>query len=325
MFAHAVRVIFGLVVFSLFGHLAQSQTSGHSPGAELLGEKIHVDVDLVDVYFNVRQGGRFVHGLEAKDFVVLEDGRPQHIRFFSAEADAPLNLAILIDTSTSQLRVLDRQHEVGKRFLQQVIKHGDEGLVVGFDYYVQLQQDFTSSQDDLVTALGRATHGSTERTLELDPGKLPANRSTALYDAIHGTVSRRMYQRHGRKATIILTDGQDMGSRTSARTAIESALRAETICYVLLVGDPNFMARRDYVGMERMKVLANETGGRMIPIQRDLSNLEESLNVIAAELRNHYTLAYKPPYMSPTEYRQISIRCKRGYQVQARKGYYAKR
>ncbi len=287
---------------------------------------MHVDVDLVDVYFNVRHSGQFVHGLEAKDFIVLEDHVPQRVRFFAAESNAPLSLALLVDTSTSQGRVLDRQNEIGRKFLDQVLQKGDEGLVVSFDYYVQLQQDFTASHDELATALGRATHGSTARSTELDPGKLPKNRSTALYDAISGTAMRRMFNRHGRKAMIILTDGQDMGSRTEGREAIENALRADTICYVLLVGDPSYMRKRDYVGVDRMKVLAEQTGGRMIPVQKDLSNLEANLATVAAELRNHYSIGYKPRDVgSATEYRQLTIRCKLGYRVQARKGYYARR
>ena len=123
---------------------------------------------------------------------------------------------------------------------------------------------------------------------------------------------------------IILTDGQDMGSRTTLAQAIEAAVRADTICYVLLVADKNVIGNADYHGEQRMKDLTSRTGGRLIFVGSDLNRLQKSFSDVATELRHHYTLAYTPSKREPDgKYRTIRLRTRRGFHVQARKGYYA--
>jgi VWFA-related protein len=205
-----------------------------------------------------------------------------------------------------------------------VLTEGDQGMIISFDSYVDLKQEFTGDHEALLNAIGRARKENSRRTLQIDPGPVPKLRSTALYDSIAGAAQYRFAQRLGRKAMIIITDGQDIGSRKSAKEAIDAALRSNTICYVLLVGDRQYMQNSDYAGMERMKYLASETGGRMIEMSHNLKNLERSLLDIAAELRHHYSIGYTPIDRSHKgDYRRISIRCRRGFQVQSRRGYYA--
>jgi len=283
-----------------------------------------VDVDVVDVFFNVKQKGKFVENLSKEDFVLTENSRQQDISYFSAEAHAPLSLGMLIDTSDSEAPALQREHEVAKRFLDQVLTEGDEGMVVSFDSYVDLKQEFSGDHAVLLNAISHARNQYSRRAPQIDPGPMPRLRSTALYDAISGAAQYRFAQRRGRKAMIIITDGQDMGSRKSAKEAIEAALKSNTICYVLLVGDSQYMQSAEYAGTERMKYLASETGGRMIQMNHNLKNLEPSLLEIAAELRHHYSIGYSPQNRSHKgDYRRISIRCRRGYDVQSRRGYYA--
>lgn len=262
--------------------------------------------------------------LDKEEFLLTENGHEQFVRYFSAESHAPLSLAILVDASSSQRRVLPREFEVARRFLEQVLAPHDKALLVGFDYYVQMQQDFTSSPDLIMRALERSLQGSTTRTAELDPGPQPKARSTALNDAIFGVAEARMAHRGGRKVIIVLTDGQDMQSRRSAHEAIDAALKADTICYVLLLGDNKYTSNNEYVGIERMKRLTRETGGRVINVDADLGNLANSFQQIESELRHHYSVGYQSSDRTHDgRYRTIMIQSKHGFKVQARRGYYA--
>jgi VWFA-related protein len=299
-------------------------TAKREPAEKLIEDSIVVDVNVVNVFFNVRSGDRLVRDLKASDFQLFENGRPQEIRYFSSDSQEPLSLAIMVDSSTSQSRVLEQQQDIGRRFLQEILLPGDEAMVVGFGSFVQMHQDFTEAQENLLAALARASQGDTERTPLLDPGALPFRRSTALYDAVASTSRRRMGGRRGHKAMIILTDGQDMGSRTTINEAIEAAVRADTICYVLLVADKKVVGNVDYHGREWMKELTSETGGRLIFVGSDLNRLQESLSEVATELRHHYTVAYTSSNKElDGSYRTIRVRTHRGYEVQARRGYYA--
>jgi VWFA-related protein len=303
--------------------VAQPPHSG-SPTPAKFADTVVVDVDVVNVYFNVWSNSGLVQGLNSQDFRVYEDGRPQEIRYFAAESQQPLTLALLVDSSSSQKNVLDKELDVGTRFLQQVLRPNDEALVVGFDSQVQIHQDFTGSPEELATALANALKGTTAQTELFDSANIPKARSTALYDAIAATAQKRMQQRTGHKAMIILTDGQDMGSRHPVLEAMEAAERSDTICYVLLIGDKREMASVGYHGVERMRELANATGGRLIMVGNAMEKLEPSFNEISAELRHYYNLGYTPDRRQKHgEYRKITLKSTHGYKVQARKGYYA--
>lgn len=315
-----VAALLATLTFACIGAGAQSMGPTVLDG----GARLVVDLDVVDVYFNVRRGGQFVPNLNKEEFLLTENGHEQLVRYFSAESHAPLNLAILVDVSSSQTRVLPREFEVAKRFLDQVLAPSDKAMLVGFDYYVQMQQDFTSSPELIMRALERSLGGSTTRTAELDPGPLPKARSTALNDALFGVAEARMSHRGGRKVIIVLTDGQDMLSRRSPQEATHALLKADTICYVLLLGDNKYTSNNEYVGIDRMKRMARETGGRVINVDADLSNLAQSFQQIESELRHHYSIGYQSSDRTHDgQYRTIMIQSKHGFQVQARRGYYA--
>src|SRR6202030_2746121 len=103
-----------------------------------------INVKVVQVFFNVKEKkGALVPNLTKKDFEVYEDGKPQTIKYFSAESNLPLTLGILIDSSGSQLRVLDMEKEVGGAFLKQILTDKDEAYVIDFNVDASLVQDFT--------------------------------------------------------------------------------------------------------------------------------------------------------------------------------------
>ena len=114
-------------------------------------------VNVVNLFFNVKdKHGALVPNLAKTDFQVLEDGKPQTIKYFSTESDEPLTLGILIDSSASQTRVLDMEKEVGANFLREVLRPKDLAFVISFDVEVDLLQDYTNESHQLRVALDKA-------------------------------------------------------------------------------------------------------------------------------------------------------------------------
>ena len=91
-------------------------------------------------------------------------------------------------------------------------------------------------------------------------------RGTALYDAVYLASHDELSHEVGRKAMILLTDGEDQGSRLKIKDAIEAAQKADAICYVLLIADRGFYGFGGYSGDSEMRKLTQETGGRMIEV-----------------------------------------------------------
>ena len=128
----------------------------------------------------------------------------------------------------------------------------------------------------------------------------------------------------GRKAMILLTDGQDEGSRLKIKDAIEAAQKADAIVYVLLCADRGFYGGFGYGGEGDMRKLSEQTGGRVINVGNKFDKLKEAFDQIATELRSQYNIGYTPtnPKLDGT-YRKLEIKSKQNYKIQARSGYYA--
>src|SRR6202166_4770016 len=107
-------------------------------------ETLKVNVNVVGLFFNVKdKHGALIPNLTKNDFEVLEDGKPQTIKYFAAESNLPLTLGMMIDASGSQRNVIDMEKEVGGAFLRQILTDKDEAYVISFDISVDLLQDFT--------------------------------------------------------------------------------------------------------------------------------------------------------------------------------------
>jgi VWFA-related protein len=171
--------------------------------------------------------GALIPSLTKNDFELLEDGKPQTIKYFTAETNLPLTLGILIDTSGSQMRVLEMEKEVGGAFLTDILREKDEAFVIGFDVNVDLLQDFTNDVHRLKAALNKTKinvgHGS-GGIPGLGGGPVPTSnpRGTLLYDAVYLAAHDQLSHEVGRKAMILLTDGEDQGSQTMVRDAMEA-------------------------------------------------------------------------------------------------------
>lgn len=272
---------------------------------------IHVRVNLVNVLFTViDKKNRLVSNLNKDDFHVFEDNHAQSILFFSRESNLPLRAGILIDTSNSVRERLQFEQDAAVNFLNEILRPDqDQAFVVGFDVEPVMVQDYTGDVDKLSTAI---------RTLQAGGG-------TGMYDAIYYACKQKMVyipapEPYLRRVLIIVSDGQDNFSEHSRDEALAMAEKAEATIYAISTNWTGIGTRGDSV----LKYLAAETGGRaFFPFQA--SDLAESFQRIARELRSQYSLAYvSTDSAHDGSFRKISIKTdEKGLRVQAKTGYFA--
>jgi len=294
-------------------------------------ETLKVSVNVVGLFYNVKdKHGALIPNLTKNDFEVYEDGTPQTIKYFAAESNLPLTLGILIDSSGSQLRVLEMEKEVGGAFLKQILTDKDEAYVIDFNIDASLVQDFTRDVHRLQTAMNKVkiNTGITQPMIG-SGGPVPtasAARGTVLYDAVYLSAHDMLAKEVGRKAMILLTDGEDEGSQLKIKDAIEAAQKADAIVYVLLCADRGFYGSygMGYSGEGEMRKLTEATGGRVINVGNKFDKLREAFDQVANELRSQYSIGYTSTNTKlDGSYRKLELKSKQGYKIQSRAGYYA--
>jgi len=336
------RLVSLLVLLSLALSFAAAQQtpSAQQPSAGAKAEEsqqptetLKVNVNVVQLFFNVKdKHGALIPNMTKDDFTIAEDGQPQTIKYFTAESNLPLTLGIMIDSSGSQRNVIDMEKEVGGAFLKQILTDKDEAYVISFDITVDLLQDFTRDVHRLQAALNKAKVNVdyTSGIPGMGGGPVPQRNSpgTLLYDAVYLSSHDMLAKEVGRKAMILLTDGQDEGSRLKIQDAIEAAQKADAIVYVLLCADRGFYGGfgMGYSGEGDMRKLTEQTGGRVINVGNKFDKLKEAFDQIASELRSQYNIGYVPTNTKlDGSYRKLEIKNKQNYKIQARAGYYAGR
>src|SRR5947209_14270109 len=317
-----------------------------------------VKVKVVNMLATVRdKHGQIIRSLTKDDFTLEEDGRPQTIRYFTRETDMPLTLGLLVDTSRSQLRLLDQERSASHSFLNQMLRENqDSAFLIHFDSQVELLQDLTGSRQKLEQALGDVNMSPEERPVAGPGGPGPgghrrggwgghsAAAGTLLYDAVYLASDELMKKQTGRKALIILSDGVDQGSKLSLETAVATAQRSDTMVYSILFADDAFynqgsgpfggwgghhggwgrLPQEDHPnGKKIMEKLAKDTGGRFFEVSRRES-IEQIYAQIQEELRNQYSIGYTPDRPNPgAGYHKLHLAAKqKDMIVQTRDGYY---
>ncbi len=322
-------VVSWMLLFTAFACTALAQNENQQDDQNVPTFKANVNV--VNLFFNVKdKHGTLIPNMIKEDFQVFEDGKPQTIKYFNANTDLPLTLGLLIDTSGSQTRVLPMEQEIGAAFLSEVLQKKDLAFVINFDLDAELVQDFTNSSHELRRALDKVKINAPPcgGAPGLGGGPLPSNcrGGTVLYDAIYLAAEEKLRNEVGRKAMIILTDGEDEGSRLKIRDAIEAAQKADAIVYVLLIADRGFYGGMGYSGTGAMKKVAEETGGRMIEVGNNDKKLRAAFDQIQAEMRSQYNIGYTPTNnVLDGSFRKLELKTKEGYKIQTRAGYYAQK
>jgi len=326
-----------------------------------------VDVKVVTLPVTVRdKKGKIVTNLTKDDFVLEEDGKPQSIRYFNQETNLPLTVGLLVDTSMSERDNLDKERAASRTFLDQMItRPTDRAFVIHFDREVELLQDLTADHGKLEKAVGEIdAQSAVENTPTSDQGSgAPRRRGagTLLYDAIFLACDEVMKKQTGRKAIVVLTDGEDRGSQETLNSAIESAQRSETVVYAIYYGGhedhdrgfnnggqnndpygrggypgsrypgggypgggryPRPQQQNGPNGKKILQRIAQETGGRFFEVTKK-DTVDDVYASIAEELRTQFILGYTPPKDQSSGYHSIHLTTKNKDQaVQTRAGYF---
>src|SRR5487761_2213489 len=316
--------------------------------------KFEAGVNVVNVFASVHNAkNEVVKDLKQDDFTVEEDGHPQTIKYFTRETDLPLTLGLMVDTSGSQRRVLEKEKSATSAFISQVMREDrDKAFLIKFDMEAEEMQEPTSSKKKLQSALNDVEGAAPRQLQRRDPGSSGGgggnHGGTILYDAILLASNEELKKLQGRKAMVLLTDGDDHGSRTSLSEAIEAAQKADTLVYSIYFVDQesNFSPGFGAPGLGRIggmgggrrggpqgashgdgkKVLeriSKETGGAFFEVTKKMP-LEKIYERIEEELRSQYNLGYSSDQKTGAGFRQIKVSAKgKGMVVQAREGYYA--
>ena len=282
------------------------------------------ELKVVNVLATVRnKTGAVVGGLGKDDFSLSENGRPQTVRYFAHETDLPLTLGLMVDTSGSQVKVLDQERGASLRFLDRVFRDNkDHVFIMQFDTGIQVRQPLTASIKKLDEAMAYVD-GETMRQIRMQGGG-----STLLFDAVVRASNEIMKKQTGRKALIVLSDGVDFGSEGTLEDAVEAAQRADTLVYSILYSDPGAYGifGGDHDGKRVLQRMAEDSGGSYFEVSKK-QTVENMFDILEEELRNQYSLGYvsdKPVTLS--EFRGIQLTARqKGLQVQARRRYWAQR
>lgn len=179
-------------------------------------EVIRVDTALVNIPVIVSdRENRYIPGLTIADFKVFQDGAEQKIEIFNNE-EAPMNIVLALDTSRSTEVVLKDIKRAAKDFIK-VLAPGDRAMIVSIDNDFEILSEMTGDKKVLQKAVKNAEIGS-------DFG-------TVIYDAVHSLINNTLRKIKGRKAIILLTDGQDFGSFISQRDLLAGLNESDTVIY----------------------------------------------------------------------------------------------
>ncbi|WP_047492621.1 VWA domain-containing protein [Terriglobus sp. TAA 43] len=266
--------------------------------------------EVYQVFTVTDKKGHFVTGLKQQDFGLLDDGRhPERIISFTQQANLPLRIGIMLDTSNSIRTRFQFEQQAATEFLLQVLRpRQDAAFVSGFDVRLDLVQDYTNSIDKLSTAIEK-----------LRPGG-----GTAFFDAIYQTCRDQMLTVTSnetiRKALIVVSDGEDNYSRVQEQEAIKECQRADTLVYTI---STNVSPSRDK-GDDVLMRLSEATGGRtFFPLK--IEDVAKGFQEIETELRSQYSLRYRPADLKQDgSFRTIYLSTvDQRYHVRARKGYFS--
>ncbi len=252
-----------------------------------------VEVNLVELHVVVSDPrGQPVDDLTAEDFSIIHQGKPQPTQSFAYADDVTLLLGLVIDTSGSMRLVMHDTRKAAVKFLGTTVLTQDRAFVVDFDRRPRLLHPTTSDLPRLL----------------LDLAKLEAEGQTAMYDAI--VFSMAQFERQsGRKALVVLTDGDDLDSTFGPRYCIDLALQAGVPIYIIGLDALDTYERR--YSKKDLRKTTSATGGRLYFVE-SLDELDQAYAQINAELRSQYSLSfYAESDLDSAQRRDVEVRLAR--------------
>jgi VWFA-related protein len=276
---------------------------------------LSVDVELVQLPISVLdKEGRPVNGLTKDHFQIFEDNAQQQITLFKHE-DIPLSLGLVIDNSGSMRNKRERVNSSALSFVRESNPE-DETFIVNFDDVAYLEQDFTGSIGDLIDALDN----------------LDTRGETAMYDAVYLSVEHVKAGKMDKKAILLISDGEDNVSKYGINRVIEALRESKVTLYAIGLLEENdqrgglFKKPPSKKAREALENFAEITGGHAY-FPKSLDEVEELVKTIAHDLRNHYTIGYRPTNRKldgswrevevkvnpPKNTSKVTVRTKQGY------------
>ena len=312
-----------------------TQTQPQDPAADV----IRVETNLVNTLFTaVDKDRHFVTTLKAQDIRIFENDVPQTISVFERETNRPLALAILIDTSESQVGVLELEKRAARVFVDQVLRpNTDQATIISFTGNPRVEQPLTNDRSRLHAGIARVTRGLSQENQyrmanDLDP--LPKEQDstgyTGIWDAAWETIKNHLSRapERSRRAIILLSDGDDTSSTIKRQDVIDFAVKNEVAIYSIGIRDEQFPLGKLDSGA--LKKVSDRTGGRAF-FPSKAAGLQNAFAQIEQELRSQYLIAYTPTNPNRDgSYRRIRIEIlnpqlrSEKVRVLYREGYYAR-
>lgn len=269
-------------------------------GPQMSVENVRVDVVQLHVSA-LDKSGHFVKGLAREDFSIKEDGKPEPMTAFEVAENLPLTIGLVVDGSGSMEKSLPFVHQASAVLFKNLIRPRDQGFVIEFRERAKFLQDLTGDS----AALQRAASDTR------------AEGATALYDAVVlGLYQFRTLQ--GRKALIVITDGDDNRSHVDFDTLLRYCRSAGAPVYFIAVGIP----LTDFRSRKVTKAIAEESGGLVFHMG-SAEKIGEVTQRIEEELRSQYILAFRSDSSKPVgEYRAVEVSVSRpGITARTIRGY----
>ena len=329
-----------LVVGSVLAQSGRKPTTGKEGNQDetlrLRAEEVLLNVTVTDPYSHQATD------LTKEEFIVAEDGQRQDIASF-AMSSVPVNVILMLDASGSVVSEINSLRDAAMHFVSQ-LGPTDKTSVIEFHTNVELIQDWTAKADDVRHAL----------SWRFKPGMVQTKQgsftygSTALYDALFSAADEQLAKVDGRKAIILLTDGDDTSSKVTYEQALTAMIKSGSVVYVIskarqfideldryrskgarvFAGGNARMADMMVARFEQaeklMTELSTRTGGRIFSPLRD-EDMKDVYGQVARELKDQYIVTYIPKNLEHDgRLRHINVFLSRpGYSARTRDGYYA--
>lgn len=282
-----VRIITLLLLFVFISSVSFPYSIPH---LTLQDDPIKIETNLVILNAVVRDSsGKYVANLKSKDFFLEEDGKPQQISIFNAEA-TPFAVALLIDSSGSMKNKLSRARVAAAQFAENM-RLDDVTSVYSFSDKVKNLQEFSSSQD-----------------ISPDVWEIEAEGETRLYDAMFESLQALSSRKEIRKAIIVISDGGDTKSKHQEKEILALALNTSASIYSIDIADPlDEKDTKQMISSGLLKNFAEKTGGQYIKTLGG-KQLGEKLLEVSKELRSQYSIGFYPEQQNIGQKHRLNLK-----------------